>query len=425
MSVRAGASVRDITPQEPVRLARRTGDGHVSTGIRDPLLVSAIHLRGGAGGIMILSLDLLSLSPSVIRRIRQQIVETTGTHAQNIMVATTQNHAGPVVGFDLYPSVDKEHVIPDEAYVEHVVNQSVQAASEAAVASVPAEVAVLRLAEPHTGVALIKNGRNNRIMAAIIVCGEIPDFLGPDNTEISSDFVHTARERLAARFGHSPVLGFFVGPSGGRAATGSEDRGKTKDARESGKGLADQVLSKVKALAAKDFLSNLSFAGKIAEVPEINCGPLPNKHDAETALSAAMERLAGLEKEGASSKELDIAQQAVAEARSRSAFVSARDSDLLTQIVNAYSPTEIQVLCLGPTRLLCMPGLVDAECGRDLAHRAGAQLWVVEGVNGDMLGSVLTGSGEGGSAGYVLRSTIFEPETGKAMVDVAMSLLTA
>ncbi len=418
MSIRAGASVRDITPEGQVRLARRTGPGRLSTGILDPLLVSAIHLRGGAGGVMILSLDLLCLSPSVIRRIRKRIVETTGTHAHNIMIGTTQNHSGPVVGFDPYVSGDPQNIKQHDAYIENIVNQAVQAASEAAVASVPAEVAVVSLAEPHTGAMLVKNGRNNRIMAAIVLCGEVPDCLGADNSSLSSDFVHSVRERLAARFGHSPVTALFVGPSGRVQVAG-----KTRMAKEVGEGLADQVLAEVKKLSSSDLLSNLSFEGRLAEVPDILRCHLPSKFDVAMELNEAIEAWSKVEKEGGSVEERDIAERDVSAARRKSAFVALRDDELLTGVVNDYIPAEIQVMAIGAIRLLCMPGFLEAGCGTDLARRFGEHVWIIECGSGDMLRSVLTGCGADGAGEYPLRSAIFDPGTGKAMVDVAMSLL--
>ncbi|MFO7870327.1 MAG: hypothetical protein R6V03_02715 [Kiritimatiellia bacterium] len=74
-ALRVGTAVMDITPQCPVDLcgfpyAERTADG-----IHDHLTVTVVHLRNGAGSLLLISFDLFALDSQLVEAIRAEVCE--------------------------------------------------------------------------------------------------------------------------------------------------------------------------------------------------------------------------------------------------------------------------------------------------------------------------------------------------------------
>ena len=95
MSIRASISAQEIVTEDSLPLSGYADLERKATGVRDPIYCSAIHLRSGGAGLVILSLDLLSIDPACLRRIRHAVQEATATPAHNLFVGTTQTHSAP------------------------------------------------------------------------------------------------------------------------------------------------------------------------------------------------------------------------------------------------------------------------------------------------------------------------------------------
>ncbi|MBN2301794.1 MAG: hypothetical protein JXN60_04680 [Lentisphaerae bacterium] len=420
MSIRATATTRDITPNANVRLAGYVGAPRISAGERDKLLVSAVHLRGGSGGIIIVSLDLLSLDPSFVRTIRKRIVKATGTHEHNIVIGTTQNHSAPVTSRALCWLKDESYDVPDPEYLEYVAEQSVHAASEAAVASLPSKVATIEFDSPNTGAIIVKDLRSGRIPAMIVVYDEIPDLLGSENTQISSDFLHTARERLGKTLGREPVIAYLPAPSGYRRLRVIPKEYGEKAAQRAGERLADQILTKGKALSSNDFVDNISFSGQSESLFDMPQRILPDQDSAKTALAQTLSAYAELDKIGADDQQRIKAKWDIIKATHTINFIHAQENGLLDQELKDSEPAELQLMQFGDQRLLCMPGTIVPECARRIADITDKNLWLAEGINGDLQGSILAINGED----YELQSAIFESQSGAMLVDYARSLFS-
>lgn len=78
MSLRAGVGTVDITPEELTPLSGYPRVKRISTGVHDPLQVSALHLRNGSSALILVSIDLLCLDPTTVRSFRRSISDQTG-----------------------------------------------------------------------------------------------------------------------------------------------------------------------------------------------------------------------------------------------------------------------------------------------------------------------------------------------------------
>ncbi len=91
----AGVAVVDITPPGTYRLS---GYFHqrLSTGTHDPLLAKAIVLRQGSTQAAIVACDLIGLPLGLTSRVRREAEKRSGIPAENILLAATHSHTGPL-----------------------------------------------------------------------------------------------------------------------------------------------------------------------------------------------------------------------------------------------------------------------------------------------------------------------------------------
>lgn len=402
MSIRASASARDITPKQgQVPLMGFPGALRHSTGVRDPLMASAVHLRGGSGGIILVSLDLFHLGPTYVRRIRDGIEKATGTPIENIFIGATRCHSAPPADDALYWFTDPCFSAPDAAYMDFVVGEAVHAAAESAATSRPASVATVASEAAHTGTVLVREDASGRIIAIVAVHRDVPDYLGPANTELSADLLGAARKRLAARFGGEPILAYYPSATGASSlTTGAEVTGR-KDTDAAGVAFAESIVAQVRSLSGQDFSSDISFNGK-----QVSVTNLPRRgigiRERAALVEASDERHASV---------------AFIEKRGILGFMAAEKQGHLQPVLDAYEPAYLQLLRIGDQQLLGVPGTLHTDCLAEIlgVGETAKNAWVSECINGDLQGGILTGP-MGSAQGCQLHSGIFLPEAGLALV---------
>jgi sugar phosphate isomerase/epimerase len=93
--LRAGVAVTDITPPIGYRMSGYFNE-RLSTGVLNPLHAKALVLRQGSTRAAMVFCDIIGLSPDVSRRAREQAQRETGIAAENIVLAATHSHTGPL-----------------------------------------------------------------------------------------------------------------------------------------------------------------------------------------------------------------------------------------------------------------------------------------------------------------------------------------
>jgi len=421
MFIRASVHACEITPTGSVLLAGYPGLRRVSTGVLDPLLVSAVHLRGGSGGIILLSLDVYALDPAIAARIRSKVSEATGTREKCVFVGATRNHSGPVCCRPMSLFNDVSCAGADMSYVDYIVDQSVKAASEAAVASRPITLAVVPFDSPGTGAVLIRSD-TGRIIGAVMVAAEIPCFLGPENTGISADFLAGLRRRLAARFGGSPVVVYFPAPAADSLLT-QPSAGPQLRHIEAGEAIAEGLVARARMLKGGDFVQTAEFSGEMAAI-----GGLPRQVPPEIVQAAAMMSEAGRReaevfgRDGATAEERRQSRLRHWSARMAFNIASARQAGALDDSCGAVEPWRMQVVRIGEVSILGLPCLVEGNAARSIAGSVANPVWMTEYVDGDMLGGVLGMENEAAGS-FELLGSFYEPEAGRKVAASAVGLL--
>jgi sugar phosphate isomerase/epimerase len=94
-TLRAGVAVVDITPPIGYRMSGYFYE-RLSTAVMNPLHAKAIVLRQQDQSAALVFCDLIGLSREVTSRARKQASEKTGIPPENILVAATHSHTGPL-----------------------------------------------------------------------------------------------------------------------------------------------------------------------------------------------------------------------------------------------------------------------------------------------------------------------------------------
>jgi sugar phosphate isomerase/epimerase len=93
--LQAGVAVTDITPPLGYRMSGYFNE-RPSTGVLNPLHAKALVLRQGGTRAAMVFCDIIGLSLDVSRRAREQAQQQTGIPAENILLAATHTHTGPL-----------------------------------------------------------------------------------------------------------------------------------------------------------------------------------------------------------------------------------------------------------------------------------------------------------------------------------------
>ena len=93
--LQAGVAVVDITPPVPWRMSGYFYE-RVSTGVKDPLQAKAIVLKQGEVTAALVFCDLVGVPRTVSDRVRRSVHDATGISVDNVVVAATHTHTGPL-----------------------------------------------------------------------------------------------------------------------------------------------------------------------------------------------------------------------------------------------------------------------------------------------------------------------------------------
>lgn len=418
MSIRASAYSCDITPGISMPLAGYPGRQRMSAGSRDPISASAIHIRGGSGGIIILALDLFFIDSSLAQRIRRKIFEATGTREKNVFIGTSGTFAAPVTACLAPPESNASTIQPDEEYLDYILERAVKAASETAGTSRPAAVATVDFDAPGTGALIVMNN-TGRIFGIVMFTDQPPNCLGENNLEFSSDFIDPLRKKLAAKLGGSPVIACF---SSGRGNSLQPQSDQSQNAEAVGEKLAEELIAKIKQLRPSDFMSDLKLGGKLALIDNLPIKETPDLMEAGQLLASAIKEHSAALASGSDTEQIERTRLAVENAQLSMSLISALQKGAFDVLIKDNSSAILQVLRVGPARLLALPAVVTSDYAAALVKTAGEKTWIAEAADGHLLGGILScKAGQPESAEML--SVFFEPSAGTSIFKSATALL--
>ena len=93
--LRAGVAGAVITPDRPLPIEGYAHPNGPAVGTRDPLEARAIVFDDGERRAAVVSVDLISLWPTTVRRIRAAVEERCGIAPDSVLLAFSHTHSGP------------------------------------------------------------------------------------------------------------------------------------------------------------------------------------------------------------------------------------------------------------------------------------------------------------------------------------------
>jgi neutral ceramidase len=431
--MKAGIGIRDITPTKPTFLVGYPHVERISTGIHDPLMASALYLHNGTTGILLIAIDILQIDSQTARELRKTISQRTNIPESHVFISCTHTHSGPVtmdmIAWQDDPIVSKA----DPDYVSFFKDSIINAAITATIDPKPAEIAWATaytkgvggnrlspdgVTDPEVGILAIRDTSSKKIIALSIVYSMHPTVLHEDSKLISADFPGYTREYLCKSLGEELTVLYHTGTSGDQSPRHSVKAQTFDEAKRLGYKLGESILKSI--IQITDFKQDAILAGKITPV-ELPPRITPPVIDAKENLRLRIAEYEYLKK-NADRAVIRTAECAVFGAEETLTLSRCQESGELSRRIREYMPAEVQVLKIGDCYLAGLPGEIFVEYGLQIKKFATCKTFIVSLVNGDLQGYIVTKDAKE-SGGYEANNSLFEPESGKIMVDTALKLV--
>lgn len=431
-SLQAGASCVDVTPSGSVFLFGYPHVKRYSTGVHDPLLCSALYLHDGQRKALFISCDLIFVSKSFVAQARRQIERQTGVPCENVLIAATHTHSGPMTADYICCAADT--VVPqvDPAYLAEVEEAMVLAAKQAVTAVQPAETALVLAdgsgvgtnrrdptgpSDPQVPVLLIRHV-GGQPLAAMLICSMHPTVLHEDSTLISGDFPAAARRYIQEHLLHAacPVV-YFTGPSGNQSPR-HVTRGNTFEEAERLGTILGRAVEKAASEAQYAESLKVLCDQTFVELPR---RPMPTVNCAATHLENAVQRLGRLRNEEANRQEIRTAECDWFGAEETLTLAQAAQDGRLAAAYQSVMPAEIQLIKIGPWSFIGWPGELFVEYALELKRQT-PDTFIIALANGELQGYIVTPEAEA-EGGYEASNAIFASESGTLLVRQTLALL--
>ncbi len=284
-TLKAGAAMRDITPDHLIPISGGMGTPEMPTGIQGKLSVRALVLEKGATRIAVVGVDNIGWPAFLGDRSRRLI---KGIAPENILIGATHSHSCP----DAYGFTDeKGNTAADLKYLDWCVNQIAEAVNEAVAKLEPVSVRTAvgeakgkiaynyyapDLYDPRMGViqAIAISGANaGKVVATLVNYATHPEILGTSRKLLSPDLCGPLYDRIEAKIGGVAI--FMNSAQGGMVTADTRLDNNGKEANDwnecvrIGNLMADEAL-RIIAPAVADANAGLFCASRTITFPVDN-----------------------------------------------------------------------------------------------------------------------------------------------------------
>lgn len=378
----AGTAREEITPPPGIDLSGFAGRIGPNTGWRDPLYASALFLCDEQAGALLLTLDLIGLTPEDDARLRGEIAANLGISPDAVLIACSHTHSGPqVMPLRATGDIDRDWTAEALSRASRAAVAARQAAEPAALRYGAGQCFASINRRQATGGGGMTIGQNSlgpcdttcRILmvegdygplAIIAQYAMHPVVLGNDNLRASADWVGAMRTKLEQTLGCSAL--FLQGCCGD---INPRIRGTEAICDALGQDVAGSVLS---ARSSLTVMENPRIRAASAEA-EIPVRPLLSEDEvAEIEIKARVtlaDDAAWLGARQIAQADLDWA------AACRILRQTGQDGDYITGRVSALN--------IGDIILVGLPGEIFTEIGFDV-RKAVPSAWPIGYANGNL-----------------------------------------
>ncbi len=434
--LQAGVAKREISPQKPIFLVGYPHVPRISTGIHDPLYASALYLDYDGEAIILIAVDILVISHETVRTCRTAITQTTGVPAKNILISATHTHSGPNTSEILMWKNDPVVPPPDPDYMRFFTQSIIEAAMAAKTSAVPCRLAITdgeaygvgrnRLSpdgimDYQVGILFVQRTSDRSPLALAMIYGMHPTVLHEDSKLVSSDFPHYTRREIEERLPGITVL--YHNGTCGNLSLRYDVQGQTfAEAERLGRTLGRTVLSAIEKLKESDFHENMTFSA-IQDHVTLPIQKFPSESEAKATLEKAWANYNRLKVGNTGHASLRTAECIVFGAEEAVVLARAQVTGELETFLKKYRAVEVQVLRLGKTFVVGLPGELFVEYGLEIKRcTLGNYSFAISMANGGLQGYIVTPEAAK-VGGYEAALAIFSPESGAILVNTAIGLM--
>ena len=284
-TLKAGAAMRDITPDHLIPISGGMGTPEMPTGFQGKLTVRAFVLEKGATRFAIVGIDNIGW-PAFLGDKSRKLIK--GIAPENVLIGVTHAHSCP----DAYGFTDeKGNTGADLKYLDWCVHQIADAVNEAVAKLEPASIRTAvgiakgqiaynyyapKLYDPRMGViqAISLSGKNaGKPIATLVNYATHPEILGTSRKMISPDLAGPLYDRLESKVGGMAI--FMNSAQGGMVTADTRVDPKIDNGKENndwneciriGNLMADEALRIIEPVKA-DENANIYCASKTIKFP--------------------------------------------------------------------------------------------------------------------------------------------------------------
>jgi neutral ceramidase len=442
----------NITPPVGARLAGHFYEAF-STGVHDSLWAKAIVLAQGKQKFAFVFCDLIGITPDITTPARKLASAATGIPYQNIVIAATHSHTGPLFyGFQhTYfhnKAIADEGVDPHEKsdYPDFLIRQLEAAIVKANEGIKPIEIETgtgeqkglsfnrryymkngtvlfnpgplnpdivgpAGPIDPEVGILLVRDGKSKKYTGGVTVFAMHADCIG--GTEMSADYPYYLEQNLRKKFGEKYISLFSLGTAGDiNDIDTKKDQPIYSDSntQKIGKVLSQTVidampdLNKIVEPSFASFSSKVSLPLQVPTTAQIDSAEVLINNLYKVSQSGAYIKNAGGES-GDFLKRVEM-----------SKFLALKSQKATVEV-------EVQVFRLdNQTAIVCLPGEIFAELGIQIKKQSPFRNTMVMTVCNDKTSYIPTRKAFS-EGSYEVTNSIIQPGGGEMLVNAAVRLL--
>ncbi|MHB1454165.1 MAG: hypothetical protein ACYCYM_09485 [Saccharofermentanales bacterium] len=420
--LKAGVSIKDISPEKGVQLAGYPHCPRPNTGVHDPLFASCLYLDNGCNNVTIVTLDLLYIGKIYVRKLREKL-------GGDILFCASHTHSGPWTSTPLASEL-AENVTVDEKYIEFLIRSIEQIVYEARRDIFSAKVASFvgkcgseqgvggnrrikgGLADPSVNVLSVVDC-NNIVRACWLNYTLHPTFIHADSTLVTADYPAYVRRFL--KFAHpEAVFLFSQGTSGNQSSRYHRIAQDYEEAARVGSTLGVEVFHCLEKSVYSDEVE-INVMNTEVELP---IRKFPDLEIAWRNRKTAQEKFMNMSDEDYIEKR--NAELAMFGAENIFTFAEMAANGTMN---SDELPCEIQTITIGDTLIVAIQGELFVEYGlaiKDISKYP--KTFVCEVSNGSLPGYIYTPEA-GIEGGYEVGTSVLSDAAGDVVLDALKQLL--
>lgn len=438
--LKAGMARAEITPELGLELAGYPHYPRNNTGAHDPLYATCMYIANDYQEIAMVTLDLLFFSKKHVLEVRKKVEKECGIPASNIMISCSHTHSGPWASGRLdIESLEAGKQQPQK-YVERVINTITQIIVEAKSNNFDAEfasgTAVCGAESGVGGNRRIPGGPHDPLVSVIAVKDEYDVRGVMVNYTLHPTFIHEWSNVCTADYpcylkieieeqNPKAIVGFAQGASGNQSSRYYRQGESYDEAERVGRIIGKAANKVLKRLEWSDNV-NISVAASEIPITLRDFGTEEELREKVAKDEAVYKELYAKYGDSENREEYYLWQNAnlkLLGSEDQLGYILMQKKGIKIELLDDEAPAEVQVLKIGDTCVVGIPGEAFVEYGLYIKAVAGYKTVVInELANGCLPGymytpeSVVTG-------GYETDTSMLSEDFGMKIVQTAIDLI--